>query len=366
MLKEKILIVDDEPAILAELSDFLEGEGFSCIASCSGREAVEIYKKDFDNIDLVVLDLNMRGMDGDETLVELRKIKPGVIVIMLTAFGNDPAKIKKSIQLGARGYVQKNFSDDGIQLLSKINDLLELQRIKKQEHIRNMGKLAGSIAHYMKNALWNIKGRAELLSGNEIIAEIPDAAKSLQIINRIVDESTNVLFSLLHFSGKTETKFAPQHISLLPVINQICELLEPELKRKNIQLEIEKSKISKVVLKADDFQLGNALYNICQNAIEAVERNGKIKIDFQKNYKKKEFSILIIDNGMGMDKAILDQVSEFSPFFSNKEGIGLGLHATKRVMDLHEGKLGINSQKGKGTTVKLSFKLDQSVPIEKN
>lgn len=352
-----ILIVDDVPEILENLAEFLEGEGYNCLTAFNGNEAVNIFERQANHIDLVILDWDMPGMNGDETLVTLRQIKSDVMVVMLTAYG-DKSKMTKSIQLGARGYIHKPISDDGAELLSKIKDLLQLQRMIKQEHNAKMGKLASGIAHYMKNALWNIKGRTQMLLEDERITTDVDIANSLQTIERIVDESSNVLFGLLHFAGKTPEKFILKDVPLLSIIQRVGNLLEPERKRKNLQIKIDTSSIENLILPADERQLENAIFNVFQNAIEAASNGGEIKVDTKVDKTAKKVSITIADNGDGMDGVMLGQVKQFNAFFTNKtNGIGLGLHVVKSIIDKHEGIIKIESEKDRGTIVTLTLNL---------
>ena len=81
----KVLLVDDEERFRTTTMATLENRGFQVTAASNGFEAVEEVKRS--EFDVVVLDVRMPGMDGYATLVEMRRLKPGLSVIMLTAYG---------------------------------------------------------------------------------------------------------------------------------------------------------------------------------------------------------------------------------------------------------------------------------------
>jgi DNA-binding NtrC family response regulator len=83
----KILIVDDDPAMVDTLADILSDEGFRIGKAGDGYTAVEMIKEN--GIDMVLMDIRMPGMDGVETFRQLKEIKPDIKVIMMTAYAMD-------------------------------------------------------------------------------------------------------------------------------------------------------------------------------------------------------------------------------------------------------------------------------------
>jgi two-component system response regulator AtoC len=105
--KAKILLVDDEPGMLRYIKTLLEVEEHQVATASTGEEAVEIVEKGMAP-DLVLLDLLMPGIDGLETLEKLRKLRPGVKVVILSCV-NDTKKVVQAIRLGASDYITKPF-----------------------------------------------------------------------------------------------------------------------------------------------------------------------------------------------------------------------------------------------------------------
>ncbi|MDR1044090.1 MAG: response regulator transcription factor [Candidatus Adiutrix sp.] len=104
--KKNILAVDDEPKILEAVASFLESRGFKVFPAESGRRALEIF--DRENISLVILDLMMPGMSGEELCAALRK-RSRVPIVMLTAKAEENDQVA-GLGLGADDYVTKPFS----------------------------------------------------------------------------------------------------------------------------------------------------------------------------------------------------------------------------------------------------------------
>ena len=108
MVKETILLVDDEKPILDVMSDMLGQRGYTAIPAESGEAAIEIYKKKRDQIDLVLLDVGMPGMGGRRCFEELFRINPEIKVIIATGY-LAAGKVKKMIDTGAAGFISKPY-----------------------------------------------------------------------------------------------------------------------------------------------------------------------------------------------------------------------------------------------------------------
>src|SRR5690348_3261276 len=103
----KILLVDDEPGMLKYIRTLLEVDNYKVETATTGEEAVQRVQKGMQP-DLVLLDVLMPGIDGLETLEQLRELKPGVRVVMLSCV-SDTKKVVQAIRLGAHDYITKPF-----------------------------------------------------------------------------------------------------------------------------------------------------------------------------------------------------------------------------------------------------------------
>ena len=114
--KKKILVAEDEEAMRELVIDVLEYAGYSVIAANNGVEAIEIFKKMKDEIGLVILDMSMPEMDGDETFRVLKKIGMGVPLFLSSGYIKEE---KKLLDEGVAGFIGKPY---------RIEDLVEKVR----------------------------------------------------------------------------------------------------------------------------------------------------------------------------------------------------------------------------------------------
>jgi two-component system KDP operon response regulator KdpE len=114
----RILVVDDEPHLVRAVRMYLELQGYTVFGASSGEEALKLLREKLP--DLIILDVMMPGMDGFQTLEEIRRLS-NVPVIMLTARGEEDQKVR-GLALGADDYVTKPFSQR--ELLARVQAVL--------------------------------------------------------------------------------------------------------------------------------------------------------------------------------------------------------------------------------------------------
>jgi signal transduction histidine kinase len=115
-----------------------------------------------------------------------------------------------------------------------------------------------------------------------------------------------------------------------------------------------KKKIAKhlPIIHGDYDLLHAALINLLKNSIEAIKNKGIITLEVQ--FDDTLLSLIITDNGCGLDAQETEKI--FSPFYSKKEsGMGLGLAYVKKIVEIHNGRIEVNSKKGQGTTFTLKL-----------
>jgi len=117
--KKAVLFVDDEKMVLEAGSLMLQKLGYSVLTACKGQEAIEILKKN--KVAIVLLDMQMPGMNGYETYYQLKKIQPKVKILLASGYVGDQSE-KRLISIGFDGFIQKPF--DSKQLSEKIEDIL--------------------------------------------------------------------------------------------------------------------------------------------------------------------------------------------------------------------------------------------------
>lgn len=117
-----VLLVDDEPAVRTVAGKMLERGGFKVLLAADGREALDIYRRQADEIRCVILDLKMPRMDGVETFRELRRFRPGVRVILASGYG-DHEVMEDFASEGLAGFIAKPYQLQALN--AKLVEVLE-------------------------------------------------------------------------------------------------------------------------------------------------------------------------------------------------------------------------------------------------
>ena len=122
MTKETVLIVDDEHRVLDVGKKMLEKMGYKVWIAGDGKEAIEVYRKHGDEIDLVILDMVMPGMGGGETYDRMKAIDRSLKVLLASGYSVN-GEASEILKRGCDGFIQKPFN---IKLLSrKIREILD-------------------------------------------------------------------------------------------------------------------------------------------------------------------------------------------------------------------------------------------------
>ncbi len=122
-----VLIVDDEPSICQSLAGLLSDEGFQTITALNGYEALKIIESE--SPDIVLLDIWMHGIDGIETLKEIKKKHPYIQVVMITGHGRIDTAVT-AIKIGAFDFIEKPLSIDKV--IVAINNALNFRRLQEE------------------------------------------------------------------------------------------------------------------------------------------------------------------------------------------------------------------------------------------
>jgi CheY-like chemotaxis protein len=117
---ERILLVDDDPAVRAIVSQLLADRGYDVATASDGDEALKIAETT--SIDLLLTDIVMRGMSGRETADRLRELRPGIAVLYMSGYTDD-AIVRRGLLRQGTAFIQKPFSSE--ELARKVRETIE-------------------------------------------------------------------------------------------------------------------------------------------------------------------------------------------------------------------------------------------------
>ncbi|MFH1672387.1 MAG: ATP-binding protein [Pseudomonadota bacterium] len=215
-----------------------------------------------------------------------------------------------------------------------------------------IGKLASGVAHEINNPLAVIAEKAgwieDLLSEEEVknTPDYEELLKSVQDIKRHVNRGKKITHRLLGFARRTEIVY--EELDIHSIVDETVYFLEREVGYRNIDI-IKEYQDDLPRIFSDGSQLQQVFINVLNNAIDAIDKNGKIYIKTES--QDKGILVSITDTGPGISEEALGKI--FEPFYTSKpvgKGTGLGLSTSYGIVKKLGGRMTVESEVGKGTT----------------
>lgn len=239
-----------------------------------------------------------------------------------------------------------------------VRDITELKQSREYMHqtekLTVVGELAAGIAHEIRNPLTSLKGFTQLLGD-----KIDSNQDYMNIMITEIERINTIVSELLLLAKPRKLDFRELEISM--VLKKVITLMEAQANLYGVTIKYHQSEdIPTCFIHGEENKLKQVFINLLKNAIEAMQEGGEITISLQQI--ENDVEIKIVDGGSGISPELLTKVGK--PFFTTKEkGTGLGLMVCYSIIESHQGKMGIDSICGQGTTV--SIRLPQRlVPIE--
>ncbi len=234
-----------------------------------------------------------------------------------------------------------------------IKERRELEnRMRSQESMAYVGRLAASLSHEIRNPLSAIKMNMQILS-RKLDLEGFDRRR-LEIMVSEVTRLETIIRRLMDLTAPIAPAFAT--VNLNSVVADCLDLLEPQLAETGIRVHKTLDR-SGAEVKADKGMMEQVLINLLLNAMDAVGKQGCITVRTATEYRKTGTvrCVSVRDNGPGLTPEAMEKL--FTPFFTQKSnGTGLGLANVKRILDAHHGHISVQSGAGRGArfTVRLT------------
>ena len=350
----KILVIDDNLEHVDLIRRFLESKGFQISIALDGKRGIE---KALSYIpELVLLDLKLPDIPGDELLKRLKEIDKDIAIIVVTGYGGEQIAVEM-MRKGAIDFLSKPIEYEA--LLKSINNALEIRDAQIEDrHLDrhpSLERFFPFLAHEIRNPLHAISGALAIIQRR---SDLKDdlLAQSIKIINEEVQHLNEFVQECLNFvrpPNVVRLIEVEMNEVISAVMNIISHMFESESKKIRIVAEMD-SHLPKIYVNYEEIK--QAFINIVKNAFEAMPEGGEFTIKTsRKSNASKYIEIIFIDNGIGIKKENLGKL--FSPFFTTKlGGTGLGLAICRRIIiERHHGKISIESGERKGTTIKIEL-----------
>jgi signal transduction histidine kinase len=387
----RILIVDDLAANIVMLKAMLEQIGYQNVRGISDPRETVAQLGSFQP-DLIVLDLQMPHLDGYQVMQALGEIIPRetcLPILVLTADATAQAK-RKALAAGASDLLQKPFDVSEMVMrlrnllqtrflrleLQNQNDVLERKIVERthglataltklnntqrqmvqQERLRAFSLMAGGVVHDFNNALMAVIGYTELLIADPAaLDDRPTVLHYLKTMNTAGRDAAHVVSRLRDFYRPREEGEVFVPVDLNELIGEIVPLTQPKWKDqaqaggRTIVVDVDLAKIPPIA--GNPAELRELFTNLIFNAVDAMPAGGTISLCTSR--EEDDVVVSVSDSGTGMSEDVRTRCME--PFFTTKGegGTGLGLSMVFGIIKRHEGELVIESEPGRGTTLKI-------------
>jgi signal transduction histidine kinase len=238
--------------------------------------------------------------------------------------------------------------DDGrvSQVIEMSTDITELRHL--QDHLATLGLRVSSISHGIKGLLTNLDGGLYLLESGFQREDCDKTREGIDIVKFTADRIRRMILDILYFAKERELQI--EKTNARRFADDIAATFDGRLRGKPIAFDYQPDEGAGQI-ELDAAAMRTALLNILDNAADACrdDTTGKESKIFFGMRNDGEFLVFdIIDNGIGMDKQVLENL--FDLFFSSKghRGTGLGLFVSHSIVTQHQGTIHVSSQKGQG------------------
>jgi signal transduction histidine kinase len=353
-----ILIVDDLPEKLLVYRTILEDLNQNLITASSGEEALKLVLKH--EFAVILLDVNMPGMDGFETatLIRGRKKSSKTPIIFLTAF-TDELNTAQGYASGAVDYLPTPVVP--AVLRAKVRVFIELFQMRQQAAIqaeerakreaaeeadRRKDEFLATLAHELRNPLAPLRNSLQLLQLPNIKPEM--ITKAYEMMDRQLQHMVRLVDDLMDVSRITRGKIdlRMDQIYLTEAIETALETVRPLIEERKHTLKVEIPDRS-IQIEADLVRLSQVFANLLNNAAKYTDPGGRITLIVEQSGDL--VLIKIKDTGIGISSERLPEV--FEPFMQvdssltrSQGGLGIGLTLVKKLIEMQNGFVEAYSQ----------------------
>ena len=374
----KVLVVDDEPGICSGISRILrnfnvgypfmdEDFTFDVKEASTGEDALGMIHKD--QIDIILLDNKLPGMDGIEVLEQIKKENLDILVMMITSYASLDLAVKAT-QNGAYNFVPKPFTPQELKsAMENITKHLFLRRMTKDmdEGAKQARfQFLSLLSHELKSPVNAVEGYLRMMLDKQVGDSIDDYKvmidRSLERIKGMRTLITDLLDLTKIESGQKTRNI--QEIDVSQIARKTLDNIEPFALQKNVKLFLDLP--DNIKFDADENEMEIIFNNLLSNAIKYNKEEGEVSITIKSDHEK--LIIIVEDTGIGMNKEEMNGLfQEFVRIKNSKtkniSGSGLGLSIVRKIVEEYNGKVNVESKPDKGSKFTISMpRIEKKMP----
>ena len=363
----KLLIVDDEEALMTALCKTLELEGYSTTGFTSARKALEYLPQH--EFDLLLTDLMMPEMDGIALLRSAQQINPDLAGIVMTGHGTIDTAVA-SLKSGALDYVLKPFRLDN--LLPILTRALTLRRLQIENRLlqqrieqrtrdleasnADLESFSYSVSHDLRAPLRAIEGFCDIFMKEYGTQVPPDGLDMLVNVTAGATRMHRLIDDLLHLARFSRQPLETHTVKMTDLVRRVAANVAHQWRERTVQLQI--NELPDCL--GDGSLLEHVFTNLLSNAFKFTSQRDPARIEVGASSTPNEQVYFIRDNGVGFDMKYAERLfSAFQRLHSQAEfpGTGIGLSIVHRIIRRHGGRAWAESELHKGATLYFSLPL---------
>jgi signal transduction histidine kinase len=240
--------------------------------------------------------------------------------------------------------------------INKMADAVEQKAILEEElerssHLASLGRLVAGVAHEIRNPLGIMKATVQVMQ-DEFAAQ-EQYNEYLAVLKEQIDRQNKIIRELLDYAKPVPPIF--QTVNVNDIVKSLFGFSKSYFQQQNVEADFVPADDVPPV-RADVEKLKQAFLNLVFNAVEAMPQGGQltVRISHKEGYVVVEF----VDNGRGIPEGDIPRL--FDPFFTTKNtGTGLGLAMVHSIVELHRGKIEVQSKPGEGTNFRITLPIEQ-------
>ena len=348
--RPRVLAVDDNAALLDNLSQILVDEGYEVITASTGEQALARARNGFD---VALVDLRLPDGSGTTLAANLKELVPEGEVVLLTGFATMETAIA-AVRSGAFAYLVKPCSTPDLlltieQALRQVRLHVEKRELSRRaqvaEKLAAVGTMTAGLSHEIRNPL-NAAGLQLVVLERGIRRLAPEAQPGLlaplMLVRDEIKRLGHLLDDFLQFARPRDVVARP--VELGQVIDAVFNLFAGDAEKRQITLERDVDPALPPI-GGDEERMRQVFTNLTLNALEATPAGGKIRAIAQS--VRDEVVVSIENSGTGISPEVRGRI--FEPFFTTKPaGSGLGLPIVHAIVTQHGGSISVESPPGKG------------------
>ncbi len=358
----KILVVDDNPNDRALYKRLLNRSGvsFHIVEAASVGEGLEVSRKE--DVDCILIDYRLPDADGIEFIKSCKKegLEPDAAIVMVTGQGSEQTAVD-AMKLGALDYIAKNTVIEGFFVQSVLNAIerahLKCQVREYQKELEKsylaLSEFTNTASHDLKAPLRRIVQYCDLLKeeiGGRIGADGQDYIKRLSVnamrLQSLVDD-------LLIYSRTMNSKEDKVPLDFSKAVADVVDDLDMPIKENKAVISVEKLP----VVAAYPMRIKELFQNLIENALKYRGPSDPV-ISISCEDKGDHITFSVQDNGKGIDKKYHEKIFKaFERLHTQDdiEGSGLGLSICEKVVEMHKGRIWVESSPGAGAIFKFTL-----------